>query len=191
MAHRKDQRLPASARGKISAKQKRLNRAPEGEPFIWLTRSFLESVAYRSLSGSALQCLARIMIEQMAHSGTENGNLTSTYDQIAEHGVRRPSIAEAIRELAFYGFIRVKKGFAYRGEHTPSKYRLTWLPLPDGSPATNEWKAITTDHAKAWKFEKRQKNKAKKCFRDAKANLKVGTASNVVPMVKAGGNRNG
>ncbi len=48
----------------------------------------------------------------MAHAGTENGNLICTYNNFADYGVRRSSIAVAIRQLEYMGFIRAVKGWA-------------------------------------------------------------------------------
>ncbi len=47
MRHRKDQRLIKSARRKSGQK----NTIPKNEPFVWFTRSMLESVAYKALTG--------------------------------------------------------------------------------------------------------------------------------------------
>lgn len=188
MAHRKDDRLPASVQGTTTRRQKRLNRPPEGELFVWLTGTMLTSVAYRNLSGNAMKALNRIMVEHIDNKGTENGNLIATYDQMDKYGVRKASVAKAIRELTFFGFIRVRKGHAYRGEHQPNRYRLTWLPLMDGSPATNEWKAITEDHVQAWKVEQRSRKKALKVVKVIDTDA---VGDNVVQLPNVGGVRHG
>lgn len=149
MSHRKDQRLIKSARGKA------INccKIPDGIQFVWMPRAMLESVAFRALSGNSRKALDRLSIELLAHAGTENGNLITTHNDFADYGIRYPSIAEAIRQLEYMGLIRVKKGWAYSGEHTPSLYRLTWLKSADGLPATNEWVSITESHIKAYRFK--------------------------------------
>ncbi|MBL4886393.1 MAG: hypothetical protein JKY95_17920 [Planctomycetaceae bacterium] len=180
MTHRKDQRLINSARRKSGQK----NTIPKDQPFVWFTRSMLESVAFKALSGNAHKTLSRLLIEHMAHAGTENGNLICTYNNFADYGVRRQSIATAVRQLEYMGFIRVEKGWAYSGEHLPSKYRITWLPSADGTPATNEWKSITSVHVEA--FHQRAKNNnrlAREQMEKRKEEAKQDLPSNVVQMM--------
>ena len=115
---------------------------PKEMQFAWFPREMLESVAFRALSGNALKSLNRLSVEMLAHSGTVNGDLVTTHRDFAEYGIRYASIPQAIRELEYMGFIRVKKGWAFRGENIPNKYRLTWYATPDGVLATNEWKRM-------------------------------------------------
>ena len=177
MSNCKDQRLIKSAQRKTGQNSK----IPEGIPFVWFTKDMLESVAFRALSGNARKVLDRILIEHMAHAGTENGNLVSTYDQIVKYGVRRQSIQACLNELNYMGFIRVKKGWAFRGNHPPSRYRLTWLGTADGLPATNEWKSITDSHIKAYRFKvKAQNQSARKQRLQKKQNASL--PDNVVKM---------
>lgn len=183
---RKDRRLTASAQGNKSNKQLRANRPPDGEPWIWFTQEMLNSPAMKSLTAAARLTLDRLMIEHMAHAGSENGNLICTHKDIAAHGVRHSSIADAIRLLEYTGLIRVQKGRFFKGEHTPNKYRLTWLASFEGMsahPATNEWKAITEKHVQAYNQEKRrlakmarerrERNKAVEVVGDNVVSLKV------------------
>jgi hypothetical protein len=119
------------------------NRPPDGEPWVWLTRELLESDAWRSMSRAARLVVERVMIEHMAHAGTENGNLIVTYTDFVKFGVRRESLPTAIADAAARGFITItEKGRASTGvDRWPSRYALGWLPLFDGSPALNRWKA--------------------------------------------------
>lgn len=115
---------------------------PKDEPWIWLTREMLESPAFRSLTHRAQQCLFRICIENMNHAGRENGALIVTYDDFVAYGVRRSSIADAIRELEEAGFLAdtIRGGLAHGVAKIASRYRLTWLVDRDGRKATNEWR---------------------------------------------------
>lgn len=115
---------------------------PQGEAFTWYTREMMESAAFRSLSRAALQCLHRIMIEHMAHAGRENGALVVTYENFADYGARRSSIAKAIRELEAAGFLAetLRGGLAFGIAKMPSRYRLTWIGDRDGKRATDEWR---------------------------------------------------
>ncbi len=128
----------------IRLREKR-NHPPKDQPWIWLTRDLLESEAWRSLSHAGMGVVFRVMLEHMAHAGTENGNLVVTYDDFVKFGIRRQSINAAIREAIERGFIIVTvQGRASVGEaRWPNRYALTWLPLKDGAPATNRWKAWT------------------------------------------------
>ena len=186
MSNRKDARLSNSARGTTSKRLVNGNRPPEGEPWIWVTEEMLLSPAMRSLSKAARQVLDRLKIEHMAHAGTENGNLICTHKDLSAHGVRYPSIAAAIRELEYMGFIRVQKGRMYRGEHEPSRYRLTWLPVKEGqsaNAASNEWKSITDQHVEAFKRQKREDAKAQRLTKSAIRKRKLKEAgSNVVEL---------
>lgn len=111
---------------------------------MWLTQEMLSSAAFRSLSGVALQVLFRVLVEHMAHAGTENGNLVVTYKDFEACGIRRPSISAALKDLQTVGLLRVVVigGRSYGDARLPSRYRLTWLPTREGDPATNEWKAF-------------------------------------------------
>jgi hypothetical protein len=117
---------------------------PDGQPFVWQTREMLESPAMRVMSLTAHRLVQRIMIEHMAHSGRENGNLICTYNDFETYGVRRNSIAVAITEADALGWIKVvKRGhFAVSEFREPSLYRIEWLPDKDARPASNRWKNL-------------------------------------------------
>lgn len=101
----------------------------------------LESDALANLSLAARRCLDRLMIEHMQHAGKENGNLRCTYTDFEKFGVRRASVAEAIREIEAAGLVVVEeRGRGGNREYRkPSIYRLTWLPA-NGMEPTDEWK---------------------------------------------------
>ena len=90
------------------------NRPPPDEPWVWLTRQLLESDAWRSMSRAARLVVDRIMIEHMAHAGTENGNLVVTYADFVKFGVRRESLPAAIADAARL-IIITEKGRASTG----------------------------------------------------------------------------
>jgi hypothetical protein len=119
------------------------NRPPPYESWIWLTRELIESEAWRSMSRAARLVVDRVMIEHMAHAGTENGNLVVTYADFVKFGVRRESLPAAIADAAARGLITItEQGRASTGpDRWPSRYVLGWLPLLDGAPALNRWKA--------------------------------------------------
>jgi hypothetical protein len=107
----------------------------------------LESSAWGALSGAARQIVFRVAIEHMAHAGTENGNLIITYDDFAAFGIRRSSVAKAIRDAEALGWIKVT--FRGRGGNAEfreaSRYAVGWLPTADGKLADNLWRRIRTE----------------------------------------------
>jgi hypothetical protein len=120
-----------------------LNQPPAGENWVWVTREMLESFASRALSANARLVINRVALEHLVHAGTANGELPVTYADFAQYGLRRSSILPAIAEAVALGFVcRTQEGQRAWGGYqgSPAKYRLTWLPLFNGTPATNEWK---------------------------------------------------
>jgi hypothetical protein len=132
-------------KGWKSSRQARRNRPPEGSSWIWLTQEILESPAWRAMRFAARKIVDRLIIEHLAHAGTENGNLIATYSDFQQYGLRRrSSIAPAIIEAETIGFIDVieRGGSAYAEFRNPSRYGLAWVDRKDGSPPTNRWKAF-------------------------------------------------
>lgn len=125
---------------------------PQGVGFsIPIPLELLRSPAYRARSWTAARVLDAIMTEHCEHGGYENGQLIVPYDTICRLGVVRRKVGPALSELEALGLIRVERGRRSFGAHlAPNIYRLTWLGTPDGTPATNEWRAIASaDDAEA------------------------------------------
>src|SRR5208337_4276479 len=97
--------------------------------FVSRPRQLVESPAMRVLSLAAHQALTRIEIEQMSHGGVENGKLAVTYRQFEEWGVRRHSVASAIREPVALGIVEIaRRGYSGAADvRMPSLYRLTYI----------------------------------------------------------------
>jgi hypothetical protein len=133
--------LPKKAR-------KRLNGPPLGEPWIWQTRSMLESNVHRSLSINARRVIDRILIEHMAHAGLENGRLKVTTRDFKDYGARWGSIRAAVTEACQSGFVKMmvpgQRSSGVNHGHPP-EFCLTWLPVADetnhGHPS-NDWKTV-------------------------------------------------
>lgn len=108
--------------------------------FLALPRDLLESAACAEMSLAAHRVLYRICIEHMAHGGRENGKLPVTYDDFEAFGVRRASVAAAIRQLEALGLIEVTdRGRGGNAEfRRPSRFRVTFLSSGRANP-TNEW----------------------------------------------------
>jgi hypothetical protein len=142
---------PARKRRKrLSNDWQKMNRAPSGESWAWLTKEMLESAAWRALGIWERRALDRIWLEHMNHAATANGALIVTYKNFRDYGVRGDSIADAIEALDALGWIDItRRGKAsFEDQRFPSMYRLTWLP--QATPfalATNRWKTYKTDEA--------------------------------------------
>jgi hypothetical protein len=106
-----------------------------------------ESWAWRLLPDNARRVLDRLELEHMRQGGAMNGELKCTYSDFEEAGLRRQSVALAIRQAAALGFVQItRKGYKTAAEfRVPSLYRLTYVYNADarlrGMP-TNEWQRI-------------------------------------------------
>ncbi len=142
--------------GKLSGRARKLRSAPPGEPFAILTRELLASPAVRALSLTGRRLLDFLLIEDMNHAGTENGNLIATYRQLTAFGLNGNLISGAIAELKFLGLVRVLHGGMTRGNvKRENLYRLTFYADSEGRPATNEWKGTDAAAVAAWKAKRR------------------------------------
>jgi hypothetical protein len=112
------------------------NRPPAGQAYIWLTRDLLASGAWRSLSINARRFVDFLTIEHMAKGGQHNGKLKAPYRQLGAFGIGDRHVANAIRETEALGLVDCHR-VGMRGATT---YALTWLPLADGTPASNRWR---------------------------------------------------
>lgn len=141
------------SRSRSSRLSRSPNAPPADEPWVWLTREMLESASWAALPRAARRVVERVILEHMAHAGTQNGELTVTYEDFAAYGLAsRRATAVAIRVAVTLGFLDV----TFRGQRCygrarrPSRYGLTWLPRADRTPASNRWRTIRTrDDAKA------------------------------------------
>ena len=116
------------------------NRPPADEPWVWFTREFLESAAWRTAPINTRRVVDRLILEHMAHGGTMNGELICTYKDFEKWGIRHQSLIAAIQDALSRGLVNItQQGRASRGENRqPSKYALGWLPLRDGSAESME-----------------------------------------------------
>jgi hypothetical protein len=115
--------------------------------WIAISREFLESAAYRSLSVNGRKALDRLMIEHIGHGRTRNGKLIVTHEQFIDYGVTCDFVADALDELAYKGLLKMEKGRAGNGTAHPTIYTLTFDGTHDGLPASNPWKRFTMAEA--------------------------------------------
>ena len=135
------------ARSRSSRSSLHPNSPPQDEPWFWFTHAMLESESWSAMPLSARRVVERVILENMAHGGTQNGDLAVTYDDFAHFGLSsRRATAAAIRVAEALGFldITVQGRRAYGGRRVPSRYGLTWLPRCDRTPASNRWRQIAT-----------------------------------------------
>jgi hypothetical protein len=126
--------------------------APPRDQGGWMaiTREFLESPAYRTLSVNGRKCLDRLIVEHIGHGRQHNGRLIVTHDQFYDYGVTAESIADGLDELAFKRLISMAKGRAGNGTAHPTIFTITFDGTHDGAPASNGWRSVTMDDAKRW-----------------------------------------
>jgi hypothetical protein len=111
--------------------------------FVTHSKELRESPAWAALPDNARRVLDRLELEHMRHGGAENGNLKCTYSDFQQAGIRRASVALAIRQCVCLGFVEVtQRGRrSAAGFHTPSSYRLTYVyGCGNSSARTDEWR---------------------------------------------------
>ena len=166
--------------GKRQGREGKAHSPPPGEPWVWLTRELVASHAWRVRSRTAIKLIDFLLIEQMSHAGTENGNLCAPYDQLVAFGCSRRLLKEAISELRFLGLIEVTPGGRWADTNQPSRYRLTWFSDSEKRPPTNEWKRVTEEDVAEWYRSRRSRRKAMR-NRAKKQNHGSPSGTTVVP----------
>lgn len=106
------------------------------EPFVMLPRSLVASDAWRSASINARRFIDFLLLEHMAHGGKENGRLKAPYRQLEQFGIGRRHVTPAISEAEALGLATCRRG----GMRVPTEYAVTWLPLHDNTPPTDQWR---------------------------------------------------
>jgi len=113
------------------------NRPPKGASWVWLTREFLSSDAWRSL-GNGRRFVDFLLLEHLNNGGKDNGRLKAPRRQLELFGLGAHQISNAIEEAERVGLVDCKRP----GERKANTYALTWLPLHDGTPASDRWRAF-------------------------------------------------
>lgn len=105
------------------------------------------SPAWRALPNNARRVLDKLEVVHMDHGGSANGRLVCTFDDFAAWGIRKASVALAVREAVNLGFLTIER-LGYRaagGIQVPHLYRLTYVASPrDKPPRTDDWERIAT-----------------------------------------------
>jgi hypothetical protein len=111
------------------------NQPPADQPWVWQSRSLRQSDAWRSAGINARRVIDFLLLEHMRHWGQANGRLKAPHRQLEVFGIGARYVAVAIREAEELGLVDSR----HRRQRVASTYALTWLPLYDGTPATNRW----------------------------------------------------
>jgi hypothetical protein len=121
----------------------------KGENYIKRRLCLIESAAMAQLTLAAHRVLLRLEIELLQHGGKNNGALIVTYSDLEQFGLRRKSVALAIRLLVKVGLVVITDRGWRAAEHgRPAKYRLTYLPAY-GKPPTDDWKAYVPNRSRS------------------------------------------
>jgi hypothetical protein len=107
----------------------------EGKPWMPIPLEVLESDAWHSLSINGHRLISFLMREHMRHGGKHNGKLKAPRRQLERFGIGARFVSNAIAKAEELGLIECQRN----GLRTASTYALTWLPMHDGTPATNQW----------------------------------------------------
>lgn len=162
--------------GKTASLVRRHTQPPTDQGgWMAISRDFLESAAYRSLSVNARKCLDRLIVEHIGHGRTENGRLIVTHEQFIEYGVTGEYAGDAVDELAYKGLVKAERGKAGNGTSHPTVFTLTFDGTYDGAPATNQWKKFTMAEARLWSeaVRKQRADARAKLGRKKKSSLRV------------------
>ena len=108
----------------------------DGKPWMPLPLAVIESPAWRSLGINAHRLISFLMREHMRHGGKDNGRLKAPREQLRAFGLGRKYMSEVIAHTEKLGLIECHRN----GLRAASTYALTWLPLHDGTPATDRWR---------------------------------------------------
>jgi hypothetical protein len=109
----------------------------------------IESAAVAQLTLAAHRVLLRLEIELLHNAGKNNGALIVTYNDFEQFGIRRKSIADAIRLLVKVGLVAITdRGWRAADHGRPARYRITYLPAY-GKPPTDEWETYIPNHPRS------------------------------------------
>jgi len=125
----------------------------KGNNYVRHRLCLIESAAMAQLTLAAHRVLQRLEIELLRHAGKNNGALIVTYNDFVAFGVRRMSVAPAIRLLVKVGLVIITDRGWRAAEHgRPAKYRLTYLPAY-GKPRTDEWETYVPNRPRSQNSE--------------------------------------
>jgi hypothetical protein len=143
---------PKGANGK-ALDRKQLNRPPAGKSWIWLTLEMMKSDAWWTTGNHGRRIIDFLLIQFLEHGGRNNGQILAPYAQLEDRGIGRRFIADALANLERIGLIDCHRG----GMRVVTTYTLNWLPLHDGTPPSDRWRAFRNPKLKPWAKRPKQK----------------------------------
>lgn len=124
------------------------NAPPEGENWLWLTLTMMQSDAWRVASAN-VNCkrfIEYLIVGFMEHGGNNNGKIKAPYQDLVQIGITRRLIAGAIALAEEVGLVDCHRG----GMRVATSYALTWLPVNDNTPASDRWKKYRNPDLSPW-----------------------------------------
>lgn len=106
-----------------------------GEHFARMTREFMNTPAWRSLSSTAQALYPWLKLEWKGPRSNNNGKISLSVRQAAKRlGVTRNTAARALHDLQAKGFVVVtqKASLGIEGEGNAPRFELTEISLPHG-----------------------------------------------------------
>ena len=122
------------------------------EPWVPISRSMLESPAWRVLSRAGFLVISRLCVEHAKHGGKENGRLAVSFDDFEKFGIDRHAIKRTLLEVDQLGFVRCTLPGRRAWGADPGRvatYRITFGGVvgDNSGPRTDEWRLIGEDDA--------------------------------------------
>ncbi len=120
-------------------------------PFIALSHSLADSLAFRTLTPLALKLWINMM---MQYNGRNNGNINATFSEMEKWGWRsETSLHKALKELLGHGLItKIRQGGIASMSKICCLYAFTHLPINDipklgirGRPPLNTYREFSNE----------------------------------------------
>jgi len=86
-----------------------------------------------------------LLLEHMGKGGQHNGKLKATHRQLTSSGIASYHVKAAIDQCERLGLVDARRG----GMRVATTYAITWLPLHDGTPASNRWRDFKAKNQKS------------------------------------------
>ncbi len=101
-----------------------------GDRYAVIPAKVARSLAYRSLSASALRLLTLALTQ---YNGRNNGDIALTRSALQEYGyTSADTLNRALKQLRHAGLLQLtRQGGLANGGKIPNLYAFTWLPIPE------------------------------------------------------------
>ena len=130
---------------------KRAHGLRPGDHYALIPAKVARSLAYRSLSASALRLLTLALTQ---YTGRNNGDIALTRSALEQYGyTSADTLTRALKQLRHTGLLQLtRQGGLANGGTIPNLYAFTWLPIPENpkleirtpAKASNAWETFKT-----------------------------------------------